>query len=71
MREIEEALIADRFESMTPALRNVDAFLWTAGVMIAHPHEYNVNVMAWDNVACHEMPAHSRYRRAETLLLWK
>lgn len=51
---------SDSVIKMTPALQNLDNFLFIVGLVLHHPHDYNVNIMAWDNVKEEVLPAHGR-----------
>lgn len=46
---------------MTPALNNLERVVRVTGLALHNPHDYNVNVMSWDNVDRLKLPAHTRY----------
>lgn len=45
---------------MTPALNKLERVIDVTGLALAHPHDYNVNVMSWDNVERLKLPKHTR-----------
>lgn len=64
LEEIKEMIkTADPEESrerITPALNMLGNFLFVAGLAQRRPHEYNVNIMVWDNVKQQNLLAHGR-----------
>ena len=52
---------------MTPALNNLERLIDVTGLALQHPHDYNVNVMSWDNVDRLKLPKHTRCARLLTL----
>lgn len=50
-----------RRENMTPALNDLDKLLFVSGLMLRHPHDYNVSITAWNNVLEQDLSAHGRY----------
>lgn len=49
---------------MTPALNNLERVIHVTGLALQHPHDYNVNVMSWDNVDRLKLPKHTRCVRS-------
>lgn len=58
--EIKSPDYAESAVKITPGLNMLGNFLFVAGLALRRPHEYNVNVMVWDNVKQEKLLSHGR-----------